>query len=77
MATEAFSARGLARAWGFSKDFICLEIQEGRLHASRVRNRRYVILRKDAEAWLEKDAVMPRAEAEARVREILDLGPSR
>lgn len=62
---EAFSIRGLSRAYGISRRRIACAIAAGELHAARLGKRRFIILRRDAERWIREKGGL---EEPARIR---------
>jgi len=66
----AYSLRAANRATGISRDTLADAIATGALPAARLGLRRYTILRRDLEEWLERRRVAPQDPA-AVVRRIL------
>lgn len=72
MASEASSVRGIQRRYGVAREIIAREIKAGRLPASRIGERRYLVLHRDFERWLSARAVRPAAHAEAVAQRVLE-----
>lgn len=73
---SALSLRGLERAYGYSRLFTSDLVKTGALPATP-RGRAVIVLRRDFEDWMRRNAVRPTAHAERRVAEILERDRAR
>jgi hypothetical protein len=72
----ASSVRGLQRRYGIDREIIAEEIRAGRLNASQISRRRYLVLHSDFENWLARHPVRANADAE-HVEQLLAREESR
>jgi excisionase family DNA binding protein len=72
MPERALSIRGINREYGVGRGTVTKAIRAGELPACQLGPRRFIILRRDFESWLHKQAVRPSDFAAARVDEVLE-----
>ena len=67
----AFSIRQISRVYGVGRRTVSDAIRRGELPAAKLTPKRFVILRRDFEAWLRSHAAFPTDHAIARVEAVL------
>jgi hypothetical protein len=69
---EAYTLRGVERAFGISRARLSEAVRTGALPAARLGSRRMTILRGDVLRYIKKHSIRPGDFAEARVDEVLE-----
>ena len=70
--SEAYTLRGVERAFGISRARLSEAIRSGALPAARLGSRRMTILRGDVLQYIQKHSIRSTDLAEARVDEVLE-----